>query len=846
MITNTEFLQAIFGVDTPFVHVTDFTHDPNNLPKDQHLIAWKGDYFSRYRFSPGSNQYFTISTFYCDEQQQARRRKVLYRQTHCIVLDDVSEKLNETAARRLPEPSWILETSPGSFQWGYILDTPCTVPARVDNLNDGLIASDLAPSGKDPGQRGVTRYVRLPEGFNNKASKLVNGQPFDCRMVSWQPFNRVTMEQLAAPFAVDLDTPRRESRVDGAAAVSDHPLINTTAITIKEVRSDGRFEITCPWVHDHTGNDDSGAAVFTNSDGSIGFRCHHGSCESRTGGDLLKYIEIESPGFSATLKNWQVMRDFDVTPLNQPELSFLDPPTTEDVIQTLYDNVRRSIPGTAESRVAAEVALKHVDDIPKMEQKHWHDELCDMMRWSKSDFKEILKDLRKKWYVDKTSAVDFYQNTVFVKDLNQFYEPHSRIFFTPEAFLNAYADQDADARNVALRDGMVTKVDKLDYAPGEPSIFIERGVKYGNMWSDKEQPKGAPGDITRWHDHFDVMGWAEHRKHITQWMAYTLRYPEVKINHMILLGSGEGCGKDFLLHPLMEGMGENAVGIEGDELLDGFNDYVLSAKYLHINETDLGDHKEARRISNKLKPIAAAPPKRVRVNQKQINKIQVRNIINGAMTTNSQLPIKLNGPSRRFYAVWSDLDTLDEHGQPRQEWKDYWKDRWTWMEDGGWQHVLHHLLHEVDLSDFNPSEAPPVTDFLKDIMDSSKSPQQQTIEAFIKARSGLFQCDLLTPQDISDTVRSDGLFRTSQSAAQQSNMIYCDVKYFSPEGVGKAMSTLHGVVRMRGRSENSTFRIYAVRNVVKYQALTALELHREYKRQHDAALGDGAHLKVVN
>jgi len=110
-VSNNDFLTAIFSNDTPFCHVTDFIYDPSNIPKDKQLIAWKGDYFSRYHFYPGSNQYFTISTFYVDDQDVARRRKALYRQTHCVVLDDVREKLSEEVAQRLPTPSWVLETN---------------------------------------------------------------------------------------------------------------------------------------------------------------------------------------------------------------------------------------------------------------------------------------------------------------------------------------------------------------------------------------------------------------------------------------------------------------------------------------------------------------------------------------------------------------------------------------------------------------------------------------------------------------------------------------------------------------------------------------------------------------
>ena len=101
-VTNTEFLSALFGDQAPWVHVTDFVHDPSNIPKEQHLIAWKGDYFSRYRMGTNTNQYFTISLFYCDDQKQARRRKSLFRMTPVIVLDDVKEKLSMDEVQKLP------------------------------------------------------------------------------------------------------------------------------------------------------------------------------------------------------------------------------------------------------------------------------------------------------------------------------------------------------------------------------------------------------------------------------------------------------------------------------------------------------------------------------------------------------------------------------------------------------------------------------------------------------------------------------------------------------------------------------------------------------------------------
>ena len=863
-ISNKEFVETLFGVDAPWCHVTDFPHDPGNIPKDQHLIAWKGDYFSRYPMRPNTNQYFTISNFYCDDQQQARRRKALFRHTPVIVLDDVKEKLSMVEVSKLPSPSWILESSAGSEQWGYILNEPCADRGRVENLLDGLVANGLAPDGRDPGMKGVTRYLRLPEGINNKASKLVNGLPFKCRITLWQPFNRVTLEQLASPFSVDLDAVRREARVDGASDVGDHPLVNIPDLVhIKEIRSDGRFDITCPWVAEHTGADDSGSAIFTNEDGSMGFKCHHGNCQPKTGADVLRFIENELPGFSSKLKNWQVLRELSefatpsfmgnpVQPIQEPvvqpapvvqhEVSFMAPvpvaaPTVEqvdpDALQLFCDNLRRQLPGTNEQREMAAKVLKITDDMPKMEQRHWHDVVVDIMRWSKADFKDIITDLRKTWYGEKVSASTFYDNVVFVKELNQFYDWDSRIFFSTEAFQNSFAHEDAEARKIALQDGRVQKVDRLDYAPRQPRVFVEKGCRYGNTWCESTQSVGVQGDVSRWLQHFDALDWREHRGHIEKWMAFTLRHPDRKINHMLLMGGGEGCGKDFLLYPLILAMGENTETIAGDDLLSSFNDYLLSTKYLHINEAELGDRKEAVAVSNKLKPLASAPPMTLRVNQKGIKAIKIRNVVNSTMTTNSVMPLRLNGPSRRFYAIWSDLNLRDKNDNMKQEWLDYWDDRWAWMKNGGWEAVVYHLMNVVDLTDFNPDAAPPMTEFLREIKESSASPMQQTLEAFIKKQHGAFRCDILTSSDMAETLRAGALMPADMMT---------DPKFFTDKKVGMMLKELGSYPSVR----SSGARLWVLRDEEKYAHMTSTALYHEYERQMKEAQGNHSLMMFSN
>lgn len=876
IVTNNEFIEAIFGEDAPWCHITDFTYDPSNIPSDRHLSAWKGDYASRYTVTPDTNQYFTISTFYADDKNIARRRKALYRQTHCVVLDDVKEKLCEVEAAKLPRPSWILETSPGSEQWGYILQTPCVDRGRAENLLDGLVDSGLAPQGKDPGMKGVTRYVRLPEGINNKASKLVNGQPFKCQMLEWNPFNRVTLEQLATPFSINLDAARREARVDGASGISDHPLINDAGdvIHIKEVRSDGRFDITCPWVDEHTDAVDNGSAIFTNADGSIGFKCHHGACQSRTGADLLRHIEKEVPGFGIRFTGWKVQRAFQdigntagVSGSDAPAaatgspapLTFIQdartPATTQPAvpagqaptapeqpvvgIDDAVNQLRMHQPFSAEQRQAASMILRLVEDMPAMEKQHYHDAVRDIMRWSKPDFKNIIADLRKTWYGEKTADLDFFSDTVFVAELNQFFDRRKRIFYSAEAYQNTYAHLETEARKEALQGGRVTKVDRVDYAPKKPAVFEEDGITYANSWCNSSESHGAPGDVQRWLDHWDLLGWGGYRKHMLQWMAFTVLHPDQKINHMLLLGSGEGCGKDWLLYPLTVAMNNHSMTISGEELLEGFNDYILSTKHLNINEAELGDRREAMAVSAKLKPLAAAPPEKLRVNQKGIKPIQVRNLLSVTMTTNSQMPLRLNGPSRRIFATWSDLQTRNMGGDTKPEWTTYWNDRWPWMKNGGAEACIWYLRNCVDLSDFNPASPPPMTEFLRDIQESSKSPMQQTVEAFVKKRHGAFAADLMTAGELADTIRNGEMFFRDS--------IFADVRLFTPTRMGTVLRDIPGCARLRGARNSTHIRVWAIRDADRYNNMSVSEIFDEYERQQKLArTATEKQLKVID
>jgi hypothetical protein len=159
------------------------------------------------------------------------------------------------------------------------------------------------------------------------------------------------------------------------------------------------------------------------------------------------------------------------------------------------------------------------------------------------------------------------------------------------------------------------------------------------------------------------------------------------------------------------------------------------------------------------------------------------------------------------------------------------------MKQGGWKAVAYHLMYEVDLSDFNPAEAPPMTDFLRDIKEASKSPMQQTIETFIQKQHGVFKCDLVTASDMSDTLRSGGIFAP--------NDMYVDSKYFTPTKTGMVIKEIGRYTQVKTYHLGTRVMLWVLRSDLKYNSMDSNALYQEYERQLAEVRGELT-MQVVN
>ena len=299
--TNEDFLRALFcgPSDGARPVVVSFGGHPGQVPGS----AWFGHPWSN--GNPAgvaeANTYFSLASFKPDEAGRYRRRKAQYVALHAVMLDDLGGKV--PLERLALQPTWLLETSPGNFQAGYAFQEPLLDGLLADRLMNAIVTAGLC----DPGANGPrARLGRLPVGSNGK-----HQPPFRCRMRCWEPERRYSVDDLIAGLQLDLAAPagptRRESRPstghpeDGDAVLLPGPEENPVIVALRDrgvykaPLGEGKHDLTCPWVEEHTGGVDHGTAYFEPDDNRPigGFKCQHGHCSGRHVRDLLAFLGIQ-------------------------------------------------------------------------------------------------------------------------------------------------------------------------------------------------------------------------------------------------------------------------------------------------------------------------------------------------------------------------------------------------------------------------------------------------------------------------------------------------------------------------------------------------------------------------
>jgi hypothetical protein len=278
-------------------------------------------------------------------------------------------------------------------------------------------------------------------------------------------------------------------------------------------------------------------------------------------------------------------------------------------------------------------------------------------------------------------------------------------------------------------------VEQMTWAPGEPEMIegqlfsdvgrIERpGVKVFNLYKPSNiVPK--KGDVTPWLEHIQAV-YPDEGEHIIKWSAQRIQRPGQKLNHALVLGGQQGIGKDTILEPVKQAIGaHNFREISPTQALGRFNGHLKSV-ILRINEArDLGEWDRFA-LYDHLKPIIAAPPDALRIDEKNRPEHSIPNVVGVILTTNHKTGgIYLPQDDRRHFVAWSPLP--EGHFSP-----EYFMKLCRWYEAGGNANVADYLLG-LDISGFNPKAPPLKTEAFWQMVNSARAPESAEMADAIDA-----------------------------------------------------------------------------------------------------------------
>lgn len=322
---------------------------------------------------------------------------------------------------------------------------------------------------------------------------------------------------------------------------------------------------------------------------------------------------------------------------------------------------------------------------------------------------------------------------------------------------NAYWAADANyaitgelsATHQVLTNEKTSKVYDYTYKPNGPVIFEQpNGQKLLNSWRGFPMTPEFGTEPTLWLDLAKYLIEDDRvREHILDWLAFTVQFPEKKINHgLLLISPTQGVGKDTFIQPIREIFGpSNCQDITSRALDSEFNEYLLQTKLLVITELDTIGHRHS--TYDYLKPLLASPPTTLQVNIKKLRPITIDNIVHVIAFSNKANPVALEDSDRRLmvYRIEHDLEKrwADDRFGPYYE----------WIRNGGSRQVMGWLLQR-DLSAFRASIPAPNTKAKQQVIEASDPRFVQILE-MVREHLPPFHTDLIQMSVLADFLRRE-------------------------------------------------------------------------------------------
>jgi hypothetical protein len=591
-----------------------------------------------------------------------------------MMLDDIGTKSKEPPLA----PTWIMETSEGSFQWGYAFKDQ---PTKGDYT---AAIKAIAKAGyTDPGATNAVRNFRLPGSVNLKPGR----DNFVSKLIHFKPELEYTLEEICT--ALDVIPDPADTATNVAIRLADTgkdsvvTWLNEQGMILSPANGEGWMGIVCPNNEQHTDGNIEGR--YKPLDRS--FCCLHGHCVDFSSQMFLDWVATNGgPEVDHGLRDELLAEKMNMA------LSKLTP-------NDIYRDTA--------AELIAEVERK---ELGRIEKSEWY------RRFAYIQDDESYFDMQDRREVSRQTFNALFRH-ISCNSIHTARKVEASICF----------DENRQANGAKALVGVT-------YAAGEDVIVTRDGDLYGNRWRDaRPELSGAKNEsIAMWMDHCEeLVPEADELEHIFDVMAFKVQHPEIKINHAILHAGDQGSGKDTFWAPFIWAVCGNHSknrGIMDNNSVNSQWGYQLESEILIINELKEPDAATRRQLANQLKPIIAAPPEMLPINRKGLHPYMMANRLFVLAFSNDPVPISLDSQDRRWFCVWSAAPRMDS---------DKAKKMWDWYRAGGFAAIAQWFCAR-DVSRFNPSAPPMWTEFKANLVEHGMSMAESYLVEMLRNRTGEF------------------------------------------------------------------------------------------------------------
>ena len=616
-----------------------FVFDIDNLEDDEHILVWKKQthvgagypsesldkfYKTLSRTKKPSKLYFGTSTTCRHETGELRNQKKLFKHLYVLVLDDIGTKIPVDKIPPEFKPSYIIETSKGNYQYGYVLEEPISVLQEAETLVQLVYEAGYS----DAGGKMACKQVRLPDGVNGKPG---DGRDFRVNLVSmdedqlWTPERILEVLDIGVDWkdvVADADKVMKERANRGvgtsawtpikAQAPSLEGIVDPVAEWLYEndmvkQESDEWLSIQCPWSDTHTTGDDVanysplgwGGPEFR---GRRSFNCFHDHCRANKSQEFLEFVAAAGG------------------------------------------------PAMPVSELAADLVSRYVFDV-------FNYGVWDIKRPGQPGFRKI-------------ESFNYQNpNKVRVPGINQ---PIA------ETYLFKHAANRVDVDGVTYDP---TTTAKIVTVGGIQQVNLYTQPEWGDGEYDK-------ADIKRWKQFIEYLIPAKGpRKFFLDWLAAKAQNMAFRGPAILMIAPNQGTGRSTLAGMLSKLFGsENLERVPFERLSSGggqYNDWITKPIIVTDETLALGDDTNFYKVYERIKELIDTTPQEVRVNPKFGKQRFQMTYSSYLLFSNHENAMKLADNDRRVYVLNNAIQPESpEYFVALNDWlqnSDWERSLWRWL-----------------------------------------------------------------------------------------------------------------------------------------------------------------------